>query len=44
MIEVDGLIVDARQLPVEIQAVAVQKGLIPFVYQQISHPSIKPDL
>jgi hypothetical protein len=33
MIELDGLIVDARQLPAAIQAVAVQKGLIPFVYQ-----------
>ena len=32
--EVDGLVVDARQLPVAIQEVAVQKGLIPYVYQQ----------
>jgi hypothetical protein len=32
-IEVDGLMVDAHHLPVEIQEVAVQKGLIPFVYQ-----------
>ena len=34
LIEVDGLVVDARQLPVAIQEVAVQKGLIPYVYQQ----------
>jgi len=33
MIEVNGCVLDARQLPVEIQEVAVQKGLIPFVYQ-----------
>jgi hypothetical protein len=34
LIEVDGLIVDARQLPAVIQEVAVQKGLIPYVCQQ----------
>lgn len=44
LIELDGLIVDARQLPVEMQAVAVQKGLIPFVYQRISQPQIETDL
>jgi hypothetical protein len=44
LIEVDGLIVDARQLPVEMQTVAVQKGLIPFVYQQISQPPVEADL
>ena len=33
LIEVDGLVVDARQLPVAIQEVAVQKGLIPYVYR-----------
>jgi len=33
MIQVNGLIVDARDLPVEIQEVAVQKGLIPYVHQ-----------
>jgi hypothetical protein len=33
MIEFDGLIVDARRLPVVIQEVAVRKGLIPYVYQ-----------
>jgi hypothetical protein len=33
MIEVNGFVVDARQLPVEVQEVAVRKGLIPFVYQ-----------
>jgi hypothetical protein len=32
LIEVDGLVVDARQLPVAIQAAAVKKGLRPFVY------------
>lgn len=31
MIEVDGLVVDARWLPVAIQEAAVQKGLIPYV-------------
>jgi hypothetical protein len=34
MIQVNGLIVDARDLPIEIQEVAVQKGLIPYVYQR----------
>lgn len=33
MIKVNGLIVDARDLPVEIQEIAVQKGLIPYVHQ-----------
>jgi hypothetical protein len=31
MIMVDGLILDARGLPVEIQEIAYQKGLIPYV-------------
>ena len=31
LIDFDGLIVDARQLPVEIQEAAVEKGLIPCV-------------
>lgn len=44
LIEVDGLIIDARQLPIEIQAVAVQKGLIPFVYKRISETQIETDL
>ena len=44
LIEVDGLIVDARRLPVEMQTVAVQKGLIPFVYQQISQLPVEADL
>lgn len=30
----NGLIVDARQLPPALQEVAVQKGLIPYVYEQ----------
>jgi len=43
LIEVDGLIVDARQLPLAMQAVAVQKGLIPFVYQQTGQNNIEAD-
>ena len=35
MIEVDGLVVDARRLPLEIQEVAFQKGIIPYV---VPHP------
>lgn len=31
LIEVDGFLVDARRLPVEIQEIAAAKGLIPFV-------------
>lgn len=31
MIEVDGLIVDARYLPREIQEIAYEKGFIPFL-------------
>ena len=31
LIEFDGLVVDARHLPVEIQEIAVEKGLIPCV-------------
>ena len=31
MIEVDGLILDARHIPREIQEVAFRKGLIPYV-------------
>lgn len=31
LLEVDGLIMDARSLPTEIQAIAHQKGLIPYV-------------
>jgi hypothetical protein len=33
LIQVNGLIVDARQLPIEMQEIAVEKGLIPFVHQ-----------
>ncbi len=35
MIEVDGLVVDARRLPLAIQEFAFQKGLIPYV---VPHP------
>ena len=42
LIEVDGLIVDARQLPIALQAVAVQKGLIPFIHQQSDQTLIDP--
>ena len=31
MLEVNGLIVDIRQLPLEAQELAYEKGLIPFV-------------
>jgi hypothetical protein len=40
MIQVNGMIVDARSLPMEIQAVAVKKGLIPYVYQQLDEEAI----
>jgi len=33
LIRVDGFVVDARGLPVEMQEAAVAKGLIPFVHQ-----------
>jgi len=42
LIEVNGLVVDARQLPVAMQAVAVQKGLIPFVYPPPAQAAIEP--
>ncbi len=42
LIEVDGLVVDARQLPVVMQEVAVQKGLIPFVYHRSVQAGIEP--
>jgi len=31
MIEIGGLVVDARRLPLAIQEVAFQKGIIPYV-------------
>lgn len=34
MIMADGLIVDARYAPVEIQRIAYKKGLIPYVYAE----------
>ena len=39
MIQVNGFILDARQLPVEVQKEAVRKGLIPFVHQPSGHRS-----
>jgi hypothetical protein len=33
MIQVNGFILDARQLPVDVQKETVRKGLIPFVHQ-----------
>jgi hypothetical protein len=42
LIEVDGLVLDARQLPVAIQAVAVQKGLIPFAYPPLGQALVEP--
>jgi hypothetical protein len=47
LIEVNGLIADARNLPPAVQQVAVSKGLIPYVYQQSEQPAVgsiaKPD-
>ncbi len=34
LVEINGLIVDARRLPLAVQAAAVQKGLIPYVDRQ----------
>ena len=31
MIEIDGLVVDARRLPLAIQEVAFKRGIIPYV-------------
>jgi hypothetical protein len=42
LIEFDGLLVDARDLPAAIQAAAVQKGLIPFVYPPPGQTTIEP--
>jgi hypothetical protein len=33
MIELDGLVVDARCLPLAIQEIAFQKGIIPYVVE-----------
>lgn len=34
LIQFNGLVVDARQLPAMVQQAAVQKGLLPYVVQQ----------
>jgi hypothetical protein len=31
MLQVDGLMIDIRQAPVELQRLAYEKGLIPFI-------------
>lgn len=42
IIEVNGFVVDARQLPAAVQAVAVQKGLIPFVSPPPGQAVVEP--
>jgi hypothetical protein len=42
MIQVNGLIVDARQLPIDMQEVAVRKGLIPYICQMADPEAIEP--
>ena len=39
MLEVDGLMMDIRQAPVELQRLAFEQGLIPFVPGEQSDPS-----
>jgi hypothetical protein len=34
MLEVNGLIIDIRQAPLELQQVAYEKGLIPFIHSK----------
>ena len=41
-IEVNGLIVDARQLPAADQEAAFQKGLIPYVHPQPEEEAVEP--
>jgi len=42
LVEVNGLIVDARRLPLAVQEAAVRRGLIPYVDQQFSEEAIDP--
>jgi hypothetical protein len=42
LVEVNGLIVDARRLPLAVQEDAVRRGLIPYVDQQYSEEAIGP--
>ena len=44
LVEVNGLIVDARRLPLAVQEAAVRRGLIPYVDQQYSEEAIDPAL
>jgi len=41
-VEVNGLIVDARRLPLAVQEAAVRRGLIPYVDQQYSEEAMDP--
>jgi Domain of unknown function (DUF6398) len=43
LIEVNGLIADARMLPLAVQEVAVRKGLIPYVFQRPDEQGAEPD-
>jgi hypothetical protein len=43
LIQLDGLVVDARQLPVEVQEIALQKGLISFVFGHPEQAEGEPD-
>ena len=42
LVEVNGLIVDARRLPLAVQEAAVRRGLIPYVDLQYSEEAIDP--
>ena len=43
LIQLGGLVVDARQLPVEVQEIALQKGLISFIYRRPEQAEVEPD-
>jgi hypothetical protein len=40
MIQVGGFVVDARQMPLEIQQHAVERGLIPYVFEPLEEPDV----
>ena len=43
LIQLGGLVVDARQLPVEVQEIALQKGLISFIYRRPEQEEVESD-
>lgn len=43
LIQLGGLVVDARQLPVEVQEIALQKGLISFIYRRPEQAEVESD-